>query len=59
MISEPSTAVRLVAGVVALVAVAALIDKLGNYYWFQPYDRYVFGIALLIGLIGMRFADRN
>jgi hypothetical protein len=30
---------------------ASLIDNLGNYRWFRPYDHQVSGAALLCGLL--------
>ena len=46
-----SPAARVSAVVMGLVAGAALVNDLGSYHWFQPYDRAVYGVALLMGMI--------
>jgi hypothetical protein len=35
----------------ALIAAVALIDDLGKYHWFWPYDREIYGVALLIAIL--------
>jgi hypothetical protein len=35
----------------ALIAAIALIDDLGKFRWFWPYDRDVYGAALLIAVL--------
>jgi len=35
----------------AAIAAVALIDDLGKYRWFWPYDRDVYGAAMLIAVL--------
>jgi len=50
---------RVSAVVMGLVAAVALIDDLGKYRWFWPYDRAVYGAALLIGVLWYIFFEQQ
>jgi len=38
-----------------LIAGLALFNDLGSHHWFQPYDRVVYGIALLAAAVWYAF----
>ncbi len=42
---------RVASGLMASLCAAALIDHMGKYYWFRPYDEEVFWGALLVALL--------
>ena len=42
---------RIFAIPVILIGLVALIDDLGKYRWFWPYDRDIYGISVLVCLI--------
>ncbi|MFO1247446.1 MAG: hypothetical protein U1E93_04310 [Alphaproteobacteria bacterium] len=51
MTGQAPLAFRLLALPMVVFLGAALIDKLGNYRWFQPYDREVFTAAIVISIL--------
>ena len=48
-------AARLLAVPMVIVALTALVDDLGKYRWFWPYDSTILSIAFLIGLLWYLF----
>ena len=38
-----------------IILLAALIDELGKFHWFWPYDRTVFSVAILISALWYMF----
>ena len=48
---KPPAAARWAAVPMILLLAVALIDDLGNFRWFWPYDRQVLGIGFLVGLL--------
>ena len=51
MIAKLPAATILASGFTGLLCAAALIDDLGKYRWFWPYDQEVYSTALLVGLL--------
>jgi hypothetical protein len=53
--AKPSIALRVVSGLVSMVALVALVDDLGKYRWFWPYDREIYGSAILVIVVWYAF----
>ncbi len=46
---------RIIVGAMTLPWGIFLVNDLGNFHWFWPYDRDAMAIALLIGVISLFF----
>jgi hypothetical protein len=53
--SKPPLIPSILAVIVGLFAAVALVDKLGRYRWFAPYDQDVYSAALFIIVLEMVF----
>jgi hypothetical protein len=50
---------RWAGGITALLCATALVDDLGKFYWFWPYDGDVLPLAALVGLLWLViFSDK-
>jgi hypothetical protein len=45
---------RIILTVAVLPSCVSLIDNLGQYRWFWPYDRQIMGIAMIVGVLGFQ-----